>query len=238
MCADTAQDFENGRPRYAIFYAPPPDDPLTRFGAAWLGRSVHPGVTVTPISIDGLDMPEVTAFPRHYGLHATLKAPFALADGTTPDALIHAVEAFAGKRAAAAGPPRKVAVLGRFVAIVPDGLCPQIDALAAEIVEGFERFRAPLDTAEKARRLAANLTDRQRALLDQWGYPYVFDQFRVHMTLSGPLEDSARDAVRTAAEATAAPFLGMPFTVDRLAVFRQPNRKAPFNEIAGFRLRR
>ncbi len=232
MSADTG----NGRPRYAIFYAPPLGDPLAVFGARWLGRDVVSGQPVAQPRIDGLDMPAITAFPRHYGLHATLKAPFALAEGATPEALIDSVRDFAAEQRTAAGPDRKVAVLGRFVAIVPDDASPRIDDLAAAAVERFEPFRAPLDAAEMAKRLASNLTDRQRALLDRWGYPYVFDQFRVHMTLSGPLDDQTRQAVRLAAQTAAAPFLEMPFTVDRLAVFHQPDRETPFREIAGFSL--
>lgn len=231
-------DNGNGRPRYAIFYAPPPGDPLTIFGAQWLGRDVASGQPVPQPQVDDLDMPGVTAFPRHYGLHATLKAPFALADGITPDALIEAVGMFAADRDAVEGPDRTVAALGRFVALVPDGPAPQINDLAAAVVEHFDVYRAPLDAAEMAKRLASNLTDRQRELLDRWGYPYVFDQFRVHMTLSGPLDDPARAAVQSAARTAAAPFLEMPFVVDRLAVFHQPDRETPFREIAGFQLRR
>ena len=228
----------NGRPRYAIFYAPAPRDPLAVFGAKWLGRDVVSGEPMPQPAIDGLDMAAVTAFPRHYGLHATLKAPFALADGATPETLISTVRTFAAARRVASGPNRRVAALGRFVALVPDGPAPQIDDLAAAAVEHFEPFRAPLDAAEMERRLASDLTDRQRALLDQWGYPYVFEQFRVHLTLSGPVDDQTRTAVQAAAQTVAAAFLGMPFIVDRLAVFHQPDRDTPFREIAGFPLRR
>ena len=229
-------DEGNGRPRYAIFYAPPPGDPLADFGARWLGRDAVSGEPVPQPPIDGLNMPGVTAFPRHYGFHATLKAPFALADGLAPAVLIDAVRAFAADYRAVTGPNRTVAALGRFVALVPDGSSPQINHLAATVVEHFDRFRAPLDAAEMQKRLAANLNDRQRALLDRWGYPYVFDQFRVHMTLSGPLDDQTRTTVQSAAGIAAASFLEMPFAVDRLAVFHQPDRQTPFREIAGFPL--
>ena len=230
-------DNGNGRPRYAIFYAPPPGDPLADFGGRWLGRDVVSGEPLPQPEIDGLDMPGVTAFPRHYGFHATLKAPFALADGATPEALIDAVRALATDCRAVTGPDRRVAALGRFVALVPDGPSPQISDLAAAVVERFDGFRAPLDAAEMQKRLAANLNDRQRALLDRWGYPYVFDEFRVHMTLSGPLDDQTRATVQSAARIAAASFLEMPFAVDRLAVFHQPDRRTPFREIAGYPLR-
>ena len=165
-----------------------------------------------------------------------MKAPFALADGATPEALIDAVRAFAADRDAVAGPRRTVAALGRFVALVPDGPSPEISTLAAGVVEHFDRFRAPLEGADRAKRLASNLTDRQRTLLDRWGYPYVFDAFRVHMTLSGPLDDRTRTTVISAAQTAARSFLEMPFVLDRLAVFYQPDRETPFREIAGYLL--
>ena len=43
----------------------------------------------------------------------------------------------------------------------------------------LDAFRAPPDDAELARRRKAGLTERQDALLMQWGYPYVFEEFPV-----------------------------------------------------------
>ncbi len=43
---------------------------------------------------------------------------------------------------------------------------------------------------ERERRLAASLTVRQMSNLERWGYPYVFEDFRFHMTLTGPLADN------------------------------------------------
>ncbi len=42
---------------------------------------------------------------------------------------------------------------------------------------------------ELQRRRAANLTPRQEFLLMHWGYPYVLDEFRFHMTLTRRLPD-------------------------------------------------
>jgi hypothetical protein len=38
------------------------------------------------------------------------------------------------------------------------------------------------------RRRSAGLTPAQEMLLTKWGYPYVMDEFRFHLTLSGKLQ--------------------------------------------------
>src|SRR5690554_5056560 len=65
--------------RYAIYYAPEPGSPLDRFGAAWLGRSAWTGEPVAQPAVEGLDpeqLAAMTAEPRLYGFHGTLKPPF------------------------------------------------------------------------------------------------------------------------------------------------------------------
>ena len=70
--------------RYAIYYAPAAEDELYRAASAWLGRDVY---TDTPLvrpaiaGMESLDLDALTSDPRHYGWHATLKAPFELAAG-------------------------------------------------------------------------------------------------------------------------------------------------------------
>ena len=69
-------------PRYALSFAPPGG--LWRLGSEWLGRCAVTGQPAQPPRIDALTAEELrtlTAAPRRYGFHATLKAPFRLADG-------------------------------------------------------------------------------------------------------------------------------------------------------------
>ena len=75
-------------------------------------------------------------------------------------------------------------LIGGFVAIVPATPSPGLDELAADCVTGFERFRLPMTAQERSRRLAAGLSQHQTANLERWGYPYVFEEFRFHMTLT------------------------------------------------------
>ena len=85
-------------PRYAIYYAPARGSDLDRFGAQLLGYDAFGGGDlpfpegVTEATPDWHDL---TADPRKYGFHATLKAPFSLAEGKTEAELFAACSTFA-----------------------------------------------------------------------------------------------------------------------------------------------
>jgi len=224
-----------GSGRFAVYHAPLAESALADLAGRWLGRDVRSGAPLEPPSVPGLDPARIrhlTESPRFYGFHGTLKAPFALANGTTPDALIAAVDHFATDRAAFAIPPLQVASLGGFLALVPSGPAPDLAALAAACVEHLDPFRAQASEAEVAKRRAAGLTPTQQALLDRWGYPYVMEAFRFHMTLTGQIADAGEHAAVAATLAGLfAPVLGAPEPVTGLAVFHQPDRKTPFRLI-------
>ncbi|MEQ8965265.1 MAG: DUF1045 domain-containing protein [Azospirillaceae bacterium] len=226
-------DHPSDGPRYALYHAPAPGSPLERFGAAWLGRGVDgdrapPRPTVPKLQARGLDLDGITRAPRQYGFHATLKAPFALAEGVDAEALASAVEAFAAREAPVAGPELVVSALGGFVALVPGAAAPAVDTFAARVVEAFEPFRAPLPASERARRLAGGLTDRQVALLDRWGYPFVFAEFFFHMTLTGRLAPDDADAVVCALAPLVASSDMRSLRIEALDIFHQPDRSTPF----------
>ena len=52
-------------------------------------------------------------------------------------------------------------------------------------MRAFEPLRAPLNETDIARRRKSTLSERQDAQMLKWGYPYVFQDFHFHMTLSG-----------------------------------------------------
>jgi hypothetical protein len=134
----------------------------------------------------------ITREPRRYGFHATLRAPFRLRRGVDEKLLVHELDAFAAACRAPPPTPLKLGTPGDFIALVPEAPSPAIDQLAADCVRAFDQFRAPLSAAERKRRLAAGLTKRQVKYLERYGYPYVMDEFRFHMTLTGPLSNANR----------------------------------------------
>jgi hypothetical protein len=62
----------------------------------------------------------------------------------------------------------------------------------------------------------------------RWGYPYVFDDFRFHMTLTARLSGDEADRVEAAARDWFAPYLDRPVAIDTLALFVEPSLGAPF----------
>ncbi|GJD46270.1 hypothetical protein AFCDBAGC_4150 [Methylobacterium cerastii] len=169
--------------RYALYFTPAPGSALATFGDAILGLDPAPG----PDALRAI-LAANTAEQRVYGFHATLKAPMHLAPGATEADLLAATAAVAAHRLPLPVGPMRVAALGNFTALVPEVPPPALGLLAAEYVAALDPLRAPLTEAERARRRPERLDPRGRALLERWGYPHVFEAFRFHMTLTGPLE--------------------------------------------------
>ena len=132
-----------------------------------------------------------TAAPRRYGFHATLKAPFHLAEGRTAPELETALHEFAAIERAF-DITMNLSMLGRFLALVLAEPSPAMNALAAACVRRFDLFRAPLSPEDRERRHPERLIAPQVAMLDEWGYPFVLDQFQFHMTLTGILDHEDR----------------------------------------------
>src|SRR5438046_378303 len=105
--------------RFAIYYVPDPATPLARFACSWLGRDVEDGGAVTPLVVEGLDgarQAALTADPRLYGFHATLKPPFRLAAAGSATALLDAVAAYAATTMPVRITALRLATLGHFMA--------------------------------------------------------------------------------------------------------------------------
>ncbi|WP_342070239.1 DUF1045 domain-containing protein [Yoonia algicola] len=177
--------------RFAIYDAPI-DDALAGFGAAWLGWDVRTGQAARQVDVPDLD--DITMTPRKYGFHGTLKPPFRLADGHTLDALQASVADLAARCAPAACGGLQLTTLGGFLALTPTGDLTALERVASACVRDLDTFRAPASDAELARRRNPGLSARQEALMLEWGYPYVMEEFRFHLTLSGRLPEVDRTA--------------------------------------------
>lgn len=203
--------------RYALYFAPA-ERGLMQAAAAWLGWDAEAGCAVTQPEVEGIAA--ATEAPRKYGFHATLKAPFRLAAGHGPDDLAEALGHAASQIAPVDLPGLGVARLGgRFLALRPEGNEQGLEELCAEVVTRFEPFRAALTPEELAKRRPESLSARQRDLLVAFGYPYVFEEFRFHMTLSGDLPEAELDRLEPLAREWFAPHLRRPFAVDQLCLF-------------------
>jgi Protein of unknown function (DUF1045) len=204
--------------RHAIYLAPPRGSALARFGADWLGWDPEAGEerTAAPVPALAAVQARIAEVPRRYGFHATLKAPFHMVEGRTAAELDAAAAALAAARPAFSLTLR-VAAVGRFVALLAQDPPQALAALEADCVTGLDRFRAPLARAEIASR--GPLDPGAAAHLARWGYPWVLDRFRFHMTLTGPLAPAEAATVRDALADALAPILAVPMPVDALCRF-------------------
>jgi hypothetical protein len=115
-------------------------------------------------------------------------------------------------------PAIEVRRLGGFIAVVPTEPSAALADLAAATVKALDPFRAAPSEAELARRRKARLSDRQEVLLKKWGYPYVMEEFRFHLTLTGRLDPDTADRARAALARHFAEVLPKPWTIGSLCL--------------------
>lgn len=224
--------------RFAIYYAPSATSLLWDRAAAWLGRDAGNGDLFdgTIAGIERNRLLNLTQSANRYGFHATLKPPMALAPDTTADELRAALAAFARTVQPVPLGPLRIASLGGFLALIPEDGNLALQDLAAHVVEHFEPFRAPLSLKDRAARAAHGLTPRQEELLDGYGYPYVFDEFRFHMTLTDRLPEAEREEVAAAASSWFGALLAEDVVLDRLVLFHEADSGRAFRRLEDFKL--
>jgi hypothetical protein len=221
--------------RIALYYAPLRSSNWWRAGCEWLGRDAESGelyehepVNEPALAALGQSVATLTVAPRRYGWHGTLVAPFHTAEGVGPAQVLSAAREWAST-VTRFNVPMHAVEMGHFVALRASNTSDDdaIRTIAASALLALAPLRARPSSAYTERRLASSLTPRQRELLLEWGYPYVFDEFRFHMTLSGaldsaPLRETIIELWNAHNEA-----LG-PLPLHGAALFVQLHRDAPF----------
>ena len=218
--------------RYAIYFVPDAESALYRFGSSILGYDCYAGVNVLPpeeFASDAALWRELTREPRRYGFHATLKAPFHLSPSCTEAQLTSAFHSFAALGHAVCRISPEVSLISGFAAVVPRQPSDAVATLAEKCTTMFDAFRAPMSARERARRVAANLSQSQMHNLERWGYPYLFRDFRFHMTLTGRLVGRRANAVLSRLRRGFAAACGeQELAIDRLALLKQEGEQAAF----------
>lgn len=226
--------------RYAIYFAPSETSPLWRTGSQWLGRDAARNIALAQPAVPGYSAEQVRALtqsPRLYGFHATLKAPFHLAEDGSAEGLCSALADFALERVAFSLPALEVASLSGFLALLPTDRSAALHGLADECVTALDRFRQPALAGELARRRSAGLSERQDALLARFGYPYVLGEFRFHMTLTERLEPHRGAGLKPWLQQHFGAALCEPVAVSDLCLFVQERPDAPFCILQRFPLK-
>jgi Protein of unknown function (DUF1045) len=184
--------------RHAVYYVPPVATLWWKLGSEWLSNS--PGVFDSIPEFRGIDRlrrKQIIRKPAGYGWHGTLVAPFHLrADRTHAE--------FSERLGTVAAHQRpfelevRAGLLSGFAAILPEPTSTApIDELAATAVTQFDEFRAPLTLNEYKQRRTSLRDPREIEHLERWGYPYVFDRYRFHMTLTDRLTPPEAKSVLT-----------------------------------------
>ncbi len=200
--------------RTAIYFAPAHDSLLWQRAEDWLGQP---------------DLEPLTVSARRYGFHATIKAPMTLAlDYAEFDA---GLTEFASEHTAVTLSGLAPRLIDGFLALTTEPQPKALTDFAAAAMGAFEPFREPLSASERARRLKAPLTARQIELVDQYGYPYVLEEFLFHMTLTDRLPAEMREPMVERAAEWFADVLAQPVRLDRLVVFAEPEPGAAFERL-------
>jgi len=202
--------------RYAIFYTP--EGEFAEWGARWLGWNSRTGAVVRHPDIAGLDVPALTDTPRKYGLHGTLKAPFALAAGTNQLRIEQVAAEFAQNHSGFEAGPLALCYKNGFVALRPSLDLPVLQEFADLVVRAFDHLRAPLTAEDLIRRRKTRLSSRQDQQLMTWGYPFVFDDFQFHLTLTGRVNNQMAAQVIEALEPQIGPLLPARFVINAITL--------------------
>ena len=129
--------------RFAVYYAPEEDSELGIFGRNWLGRGAKTGNSLPQLKIDVIHprrMARITASPRHYGWHGTLKPPFRLLPEFSEADVYARAQVVAVDWTPIEIGPLTLTILDGFFALVPASTCPDLDKLAASCVRAFDLF--------------------------------------------------------------------------------------------------
>ena len=214
-------------PRYAVYYAPEPGSPLDTFGRTWFDGTLN-GNAAAIAKLNPKRLAELSESSRRYGFHGTLKPPFALNPSTTLESLLNAARVLARILTPVEIPPLELAIIGKFIALTPTTQSASLEKLSAACVRAFEAFRVPL-TDEQLKSYKLNkLTVHQEQMLEHWGYPYVMEEFRFHISVTDRIDDPhEREEIIDALEKLAGPILGKPTTVREITVFSQAAMNEP-----------
>ncbi len=224
--------------RYAIYFTPPAASPLWQQGSRWLGRDALSGHSSARPGFRDVDPDrfiELTSQASHYGFHATLVPPFRLAEHCMEADLLLALADFTACQKPLPLPLLEIAQLDDFFCLRPVSHLQALQTLAALCIRAFDRFRAPLTPSEMARRKAALLSGQEKRNLELWGYPYVFEQFRFHFTLTARMaEEREKERIHAALSATFEPLLAAPLVLDALCLFVEPDIGEPMRCVHRF----
>lgn len=226
--------------RYAVYFAPASDNPCWQMGSSWLGRDARSSAALSQPQLAGIvkeRQQQLTGAARRYGWHATVKAPFRLAQHRSEAQLRETLADFCRQHDSLPLKGLQPGWLDHFLALHIPAAQIELQDLVQRCVSRLDHLRAPPDQAELQRRRSSPLSDRQLQLLTRWGYPHTEEQYRFHLTLSATITDPAERA--TWQNAAHAYWAGLPeLSLDRLCLFGEASPDSDFVCLAEYPLAR
>lgn len=215
--------------RFAIYFTPAPDSKLAKAATNWLGRDIYgqkQKKQQLPYGISPERFRTLTASPFHYGFHGTLKPPFRLNPKLSQRQLTDRLKKISDDTTRFNIPEISLKKLGSFLCLMPKKMCPELHSLANRVVADLDEFRMAAEEKELEKRRASGLTNNQEAMLTTWGYPFVMDEFRFHLTLTGKIEDQKEiSSVTSFAQSIFHGDMCRDIPVDGLSLFTEKNKK-------------
>lgn len=225
--------------RLAIYYTPEESSSLAGEAAIWFGRDIYSTTRAAGAGANNLNdtfIANITKSPSHYGFHATLKPPFTIENADVIEEISLLLETFANSREAFIIPDFEVKMLNSFFCLRPKTVSNQLHSIANELVTQFDHFRLPAGQAELEKRRSSGLTRNQEQMLLKWGYPYVMEEYRFHLTLTGMIEKQFRQAVAQELSERFTSDILESVEFDRISLFLEDNCQ-PLHCIAHFPLK-
>ena len=187
-------------------------------GSSWLGWDTISGQPASqPEAGSAVKIQEITDAPRKYGLHATIKAPFRLANNVTVLELEQQFKILCGSIKPIVF-NLKLSELSGFFALTPTVKNTELRELHTKVVCELDEFRAPPTKDELIKRRRNQLTAEQDQNLIKWGYPYIFEDFYFHITLTGKIPEDFRNKVKDEIENFFQPVLQQKINLSELAL--------------------
>ena len=179
--------------RVAIYFLPKKNSSLENFGKNLLGRDINKKRKISLTRRQKYfinrgftyfdELKDYCEQPAKYGFHATLKAPFRLKRNVKTKNFYDVISHIAAQHSRFKIKGLKIVYSKKFTFITSRKPNKLLINLENDLVKHLDTFRAELNKTEIKKRIPDSLTFKQNKYLKEWGYPFVFDQFKFHMTL-------------------------------------------------------
>ena len=179
--------------RVAIYFLPKKNSSLENFGKNLLGRDINKKKKISLTRRQKYfinrgftyfdELKDYCEQPAKYGFHATLKAPFRLKRNVKTKNFYDVISHIAAQHSRFKIKGLKIVYSKKFTFITSRKPNKLLINLESDLVKHLDTFRAELNKTEIKKRIPDSLTFKQNKYLKEWGYPFVLDQFKFHMTL-------------------------------------------------------